>query len=259
MVSGLFGVAIVVVPAHSHHSVGKVERLIQTLYHTYAFIGETVGSEAVPSIKLALTFMSRNITPSSGSSIDPITALTGRPSIVSSLRQSTVNYPSDNEYDIGEYSFRRRMMEVQEAHHVITEYDARHTVSMCLNRKLQLGSFTSFGENELVYIWIGRKKRWQGTFRVIFDTGRTVLVGNIGSIFKHPKSWTRLRAREPKIVSPMYLADREPSSSSSADPLSRPKKPSVDSHTTEIQSKSRILSQLDHIIPAKVRQSRSKK
>ena len=144
MVSSLFGVSIIAVPVHSHHSVGKVESLIQTLEHTYAFIDETVGSEAEPSIKLALTFMSHNVTPSPGSSIAPLTALTGRPSIVSSLRQATVNYPSDNDYDSEEYKFWRRMMTAHEAQQVIMEFDARHTVSMCLNRKLQLDACTSF-------------------------------------------------------------------------------------------------------------------
>ena len=94
ILSNVFGVAIIVVPVKSHHSVGKVERLIQTLVHAFTSIDESVGDETDNAVKMAMAFMAHNTTPSSGSSIPPIIALTGRPSIISSLRNASVADPS---------------------------------------------------------------------------------------------------------------------------------------------------------------------
>ena len=60
---------------------------------------------------------------------------------------------------------------------------------------------------------------------MIFDTGRTVLIENLGSIFKHPKAWCRLRCREPLIVSPLDSSTVDPSSGSGLSAAERSAKP----------------------------------
>ena len=46
------------------------------------------------------------------------------------------------------------------------------------------------------------QNRWKCTFRVSFDTVRSVLIGNLGSIFKRTEARVRLLSRGPMAVSP---------------------------------------------------------
>ena len=42
-------------------------------------------------------------------------------------------------------------------------------------------------EGDAMVLRIAKKKKRRGTYKVIYDTGPTVLVGNLGAVFKHPK------------------------------------------------------------------------
>lgn len=132
MVSNLFGIAVIVVPVGSHHSIGRVERHIQILNHAYQSIDESVGSEISPDTKLAMTIMAHNTTPSAGAQIAPIFALTGRTGIIEELPKESVTKTVGERYDSDELAFWKRMIAVQEARARIPTYDAKKTVSKCL-------------------------------------------------------------------------------------------------------------------------------
>ena len=110
-------------------------------------------------------------------------------------------------YDAEENSWFRRLQSVKKAQSAIVEYEAKRTVQLCLKKNAMAQSEVYLEEGDSVDLWIAKKKRWQGAFRVLYDSGSTVLVGNLGSIFKHPKSWARLRDRRDAIVTPETTSD----------------------------------------------------
>lgn len=108
MIPTTFGIAIVVIPVSGHRDIGKAERHIQILEIAYRPMGESVGAALDRSLKFAMALMARNSTPSSPTSIPPLTALTGRPSIVEDLRRAAFEPTPSGRCDSEERHFRRR-------------------------------------------------------------------------------------------------------------------------------------------------------
>ena len=73
---------------------------------------------------------------------------------------------------------------------------------MRLRRNELIGISVRYKEGDSVGLWMPKKKRWQWAYRVLFDSGRAVLVENLGSIFNRPRRWARLRGRGGIIVLP---------------------------------------------------------
>ena len=210
MISNTFGIAIIVIPVSGHHSIRKVERRIQILEIAYRSIDESVGTVLDPSMQFDTTLMAHNSTPSSSTSIPPLAALTGRTGIVEDLCQTAIEPTPSERYDAEERNFCNSMQSINKARADIVSFDANHTLTVCLRRPLQQDSATSFADGDFADIWVAKKHRWLGTFRVIYDTGRSVLVGNLGSISNHPKAWVRLRRRGRDLMSPLGRAERNP-------------------------------------------------
>ena len=72
-----------------------------------------------------------------------------------------------------------------------------------LSRNTQ-GDFDGYYlDGDPVDIWISRKTHWVSAIGAISDTGRSVLVANLGAISKPPKSWVMFRNRQHFQYSPI--------------------------------------------------------
>ena len=202
MMSNVFGISIVVVPVDSHHSIGRVERHVQIIEKAFLSIDLTTDNSIDYQTKFAMALAAHNSTPNSGNNISPMFAVNGRPSIIEQLLRAPIVTEHGDRYDAAEREFWNRMMAIRKAQDSIQEFDARKTVNLCLRKNHQVGSDVLLKENDMVDLWVAKKKRWQGTYRVLYDGGRTVMVENLGSVFKHPKAWVRLRTRTESIVTP---------------------------------------------------------
>ena len=150
--------------------------------------------------------MAHNITPSPGSLVHPITALAGRPIVISPIQKSPVAYPAHpNSYGSEEFMFRKRIQTAQKRSDRYHDIRRKAHDFSSPSRELEMDSRPYYEEDDLIDIWTDRKKRRKGTSRAIFDTGRSVLIGNLGSISKHPKAWCRLRRKEQGVVSPLEV------------------------------------------------------
>ena len=73
------------------------------------------------------------------------------------------------------------MQEVEFDQAAIIQHDAPRAVQTCMRRNLQTGSVGAIHAGDLVDIWISQERRRFGTYRVIRDTGRNVIIGNQGN------------------------------------------------------------------------------
>ena len=136
------------------------------------------------------------------SSISPMYALGGRPNILDQMTHAAVLPARGDRYDCEERQMRNRMCAINVARNKILEMDAKRTLKLSLHRNSLIASSEHYREGDTVDIWIARKKKRQGSFRVLYDSGGTVIVENLGALFKHPKNWTRLRGRDEGIPTP---------------------------------------------------------
>ena len=202
MMSNLFGMSIIIVPVDSHHSIGRVERQARTVNCAYQAIEDSVGSNVPVVEKLTMAVLARNITPLPSSSISPMYALNGRPSILGQMTHAAVLPSGGDRYDSEERQMRNRMCAINVARNKILEMDAKRTLKLSLHRNSLIASPEHYREGDTVDIWVSRKKKRQGSFRVLYDSGRAVIVENLGALFKHPKNWARLRERDEGITTP---------------------------------------------------------
>lgn len=226
MMSNLFGVSVVVVPADSHHSIGRAERQVQIIEKAFTSIDLTVGEAVDYQTEFPMALTAHNTTPNSGNNISPMFAINGRPSMIEKLLQAPIVEENGDSYDVAERGFRNRTMAIRQAQDTIKQYDAQKTIKMRIRKNNQIGADILLRENDLVDLWLAKKKRWQGTYRVLYDGGRSVMIENLGAIFKHPKAWVRLRTRAESVATPLEeqalegnsrgadTGENEPSSSS---------------------------------------------
>ena len=192
MLSNLVGVNIVVAAVDSHHTVGRVGRNVQIVHKSHEAIHEASEGAFSPEEKFTLALLAHNMTPNSGRRIAPLTALNGRPGFIDQLSHATVIEAGGDRYDSEENSRTKRLLLVKKAQARIIEFGATRTIQLCLRKNAMVQSQIYLHEGgavdfwiakKNVDFWIAKKKRWQGTFRVIYDSGSSVLVGNLGSIF----------------------------------------------------------------------------
>ena len=123
MMSNLFGMSIVIVPVDSHHSIGRVERQVQTVNCAYQAIEDSVGKQVSVEEKLTMAVLAHNITPLSSSSISPMYALNGRPSILEQMTHASVLPKGGDRYDCEERQMWKRMCAIHEARNKILEME----------------------------------------------------------------------------------------------------------------------------------------
>ena len=193
--SNAYGCVVIDSPVGASYQTGKVERSIQSTEKSFQAIRDFNLSDLDHHSKLALSVLAHNITPCSGATICPVAALTGRTEFLDELSQTPL-IKTDHRLQTGSYRFFDRMQAVKFAQAAITQHDPSRAVQTCIRRNLQAGSSEAPQADDLVDIWIPQKHRWRGTYRVIQDTGRNVVLGNQGKLTKHPKAWTRLRDRQ---------------------------------------------------------------
>ena len=217
--SNVLGFAVIVVPVGAHFSIGRAERRVQILEKSFQAICEAVDSTIDTSTKLAFSIMAYNMCPSAGASVSPMAALMGKESFLDSLTWTPLDKNPKGADAKDTFDWWSRLHAIQLAQAKILEFDAQRTLKLCIQRNAQVATDTILEEGDLVDIFVERIRRWQGTFRVIHDTGRSVLLENMGAIFKHPKAWVRLRVRTENTISPTGQDVREMTVDSSPLPL----------------------------------------
>ena len=115
-----------------------------------------------------MAIMAHNLTPSTGSHIAPMQEVNGRPGIVSELEKAVLSPDHHDRYDNEERSFWKRMASIKDAHAVIMQYDAKLTLSLRMGRNNMIESAVMLKEGDRADVWIAKKKRLHGTYRVIF-------------------------------------------------------------------------------------------
>ena len=91
----LYGLGIVVVPVDSHHTIGRVERKIQSIERAYKAIEEVDGSMRDGPTKFPMALHANSTIPMSGINISPVYATTGRPSVAEHLPTSSIASKGD--------------------------------------------------------------------------------------------------------------------------------------------------------------------
>ena len=182
-----------------------MERHVQSIVRAYTHIDETVDNQASEATKYMMALMSHNVSPNSGSNVSPMYALNGRPIILEQMLQTAVVPSGGDRYDSEERQMWFRLHAMRSAQSKILEFDAKKTLKLCLQRNALVDSTTRLREGDAVDLWLTRKRKWQGAYRVLYDSGRTVLIENLGAIFKHPRNWVRMRERGVEIPTPAVI------------------------------------------------------
>ena len=208
MLPHLMGISIVVVAVDSHHSMGRVERHVQILQRAFDSIQGTLAHELDHAEIFPMATLARDKTHNSGCGMAPSTAVNGRPSFLSSLSTLSVSGSGRDRYDADERARMRRSQSIKLAHAEILEFEAKRTARLSLAKNHMEGPARYFRGNDDVDVSMSRKKKPHVAFRVIFDDGSALVVGNLGVIFKNPKRWARLRWQCEDLLTPEMMSDK---------------------------------------------------
>ena len=155
---------------------------------------------------MAIAILARNISPSAGSCIAPITALTGRTKFLADMQWSPLT-----KFDVDSLSLWKRLEAVKGAQGEIMLYDDRRSLKLCLGRNRRSGSLHLYNEGDIVDVYIPKMKKWSAPYRISHDNGRNVIVESNQRLFKHAKAWARMRGQEPQAISPGEVSPDPPS------------------------------------------------
>ena len=144
--------------------------------------------------KLSLAVLAHNLTPPAGSTIAPITAVAGKTDLLESIIWTPLS-PCDAKDKSPTFQYWRRFQLIRKAQQAIIQSDAKITLQLCLKRRLQVETQEFFTEGDQVDLFLPKKRRWDGTYKVLHDSGRNIIIENNGKVWKHPKCWARLRIR----------------------------------------------------------------
>ena len=199
--SSVYGTVIIHAPIKGHYQVGMAERHIAIIKKSFEAIQTHLQDSVDIHMKLSLAIMAHNATPTSGVNIAPITALTGRVQILDDLQWSPIT--KADAYDSTTGNLWKRLEAVKAAQAAIMAFDAQRSLDLCLRRNRRTGETELLQEDDRVVIYLPDKKKWVGTYRVLYDTGRNVIVEGNNKAFKHAKPWVRLRERKEDLSSPL--------------------------------------------------------
>ena len=164
--SSMYGIVIIPAPTEGHFQVGKAERQVQIVKKSSQAISDHLGGEASPTIRLALALLAHNLTPSSGTNLDPLTALTGRINTLSDVQWAPLSV-ADERGKTDQFSLRSRLESIGHAQAAILKFDANRSIRLCLKRNLQTTADEYLKPGDIADVWIPKRKRWQGVYRVL--------------------------------------------------------------------------------------------
>ena len=188
-------------PVEGHFQVGKAERRIQIIKKSFEAITEQLGTTIDHHQRLALALIARNLTPTNGTNAAPITALTGRVNTLDDSQWAPLT-KHDVQAETQQYTMWKRLGAIKFAQAAILRFDADRSIRLCLQRNLQVSANDCLKPNDEVDAWIPKKKRRAGAYRVLYDSGRNVVLEGNGVVFKHARNWCRLRQRSEVMVQP---------------------------------------------------------
>ena len=129
----------------------------------------------------------------------PLAALTGRLNALLDVPWALLSV-ADGRGETAAFSLGIRLGSIGHAQAVILKFGAYRPIRLCLNRNLQTTVEAYLTPGDIVDEWAPHCKRWHGVYRVCYDTGRNIVLGGHGVVFKQSTGWTRLRERSGKMV-----------------------------------------------------------
>ena len=152
--------------------------------------------------KIALAVLANNIAPMAGTSISPLTALTGRSPLVGDLQRSPMS--KDDLRGHESYSLWKRLVGIKSSRGWIMRFVPQRPIRLYLTGNRRCGDYRLFQEGDHVPIYMPRREKWVATYRVLHDTGRNGVVARGNALCKHAKSWARLLGHDSSIYPLSY-------------------------------------------------------
>ena len=123
---------------------------------------------------LALTVLARNLSPSPNHGMYPLQVVTGRGDCVERL--CLIHPPSNPHAESMEekvtVNLRNRVRTLMELRQTVIRQENDQTLKLAMSKNLRSGASKVLQHGQKVQIWLPEKKRWKGTYRFIFDSGR---------------------------------------------------------------------------------------
>ena len=189
-ISQLYVITLSPSPTVAQYQTGEIERRILISKQVFNAISREMGWDSNHVIRLSLDVVAHNLAASSGSTIAPITALTGRTNFSESAMDAAIARKDVREKSI-DYMMWKRWSAIRLPQKAILQYDSDVSIKLSLQRNLMDSRVDLYKEGDQVERWDQRKAQWVGTFRIIADTGRRGIVENGHTIPKHHKAWTK--------------------------------------------------------------------
>lgn len=198
--SAVYGAVIIHAPSHGHYQIGLAERHGSLIKKSYDAIDSKLGKGCDVQMKMAIALLDRNSTPTSGSHLAPIAALTGTTQILEDLQWAPLT-----KYDtwwVDSHSLWKRPEAVRHAQADIVKFEDQRSIDICLRRNKRVGENDLYRENDRADSYLPGKQKWTGAYRILCDSGSNVAIEGDKKVPNHEKARARLRSRVSSIISP---------------------------------------------------------
>ena len=189
-----YGIKIVTAPTRAHYQLGLAERnssLLKTLFMAQS--RENPMGWTKTEI-LSLTCLARNLSPSVKTGMTPLQLLTGRNDMVARLLNAVPPVEESGESNATrsyESLIWPRIKLLLDLRMNAIKADAKQIVDLALAKNLRAHVAANYKYGDSVQLYDDQSKTWQGTYKMIFDSGRNCYVEKGAKVIKQPTHWTR--------------------------------------------------------------------